>query len=532
MEKILIFGHKNPDTDSVCASIALSYLKNKLGMETEPRILGSISKETEYVLNRFNVKVPAYLNDVKVQLKDVNYHKNYIANENRTIYEAFNIMNNNGITGLPLVDNKRVFKGYVSLKEICANMVHNNNTFINTSFDNIINTFNIIDYLKIDDIITGDVTVVENTITSIKGNLLIITGYDKILKLSLENVKLLIVLDQKKIPADIKKIARKNKINIVVTSENLFEVSKKITLINPVKAIKRNTVTITFNEQDYLSDFNEETRKLKHTNYPIINNRNICLGMLRTIDAHEIEKKKVILVDHNDVSQSVDGLNEAEIIEIIDHHNLGDISTSAPVNFRSMAVGSSSTIVYYMFKENNVKIPKYIAGLLFSGIISDTLLLQSPTTTNLDKLVASDLSKLVGVDTKKIGLEILSSGISIDGLTARDIVFKDFKTYKVNEETIAIAQVFTTSFNIYKPRINDLIEELNKLDDNHNYKVCTLFITNFLTNNSIILYSNNSKKILEMAYGIDELEQGYELMNVVSRKKQMVPNIITTIEHL
>lgn len=532
MNKILIFGHKNPDTDSVCGSIALSYLKNKMGMETEPRILGTISKETEYVLKKFKVSVPAYLNDVKVQLKDVNYHKNYIINENRTIYEAFNIMNNNGITGLPLVDNKRMFKGYVSLKEIGASMISNNDNFINTSLDNILNTLTITDYLKIDEIITGNVSVVNESKRINNASILIVPNYEVILKLKLEEIKLIIILDNKKIPSDIKKIARGSKVNLVSTSESLFEISRKLCLTNPIKAIKRSSVTITFNELDYLSDFNEETSKLKHTNYPIINNKNICLGMLRTIDAHEINPKKVILVDHNTVSQSVDGLNEAEIIEIIDHHNLGDIYTSNPVNFRSMSVGSVSTIIYYLFKENNIKIPKYIAGLLLSGIISDTLLLQSPTTTEIDRLVSTDLAKLAKLDIKEYGLELLSSGISIDGLSANDIIFKDFKTYKVGNDTIAIAQVFTTSFNIYKTRIQELVDELNRLEQNHDYKVCTLFITNFLTNDSIILYSDGSKKILELAYGISELVEGYELHKIVSRKKQMVPNIISTIEHL
>lgn len=532
MDKVLIFGHKNPDTDSVCASIALSYLKNKIGMDTEPRILGTISKETEYVLKRFKVSVPAYLNDVKVQLKDVNYHKNYIINENRTIYEAFNLMNNNRITGLPLVDNKRLFKGYVSLNEIGANMINENDGFINTSFDNILATLNIIDYLKIDEIITGNVTVVNDIKNICDSSIMIVPNYDIIQRIKLEEVKLIIILDKKKIPGNIKKLARSSKVNLVVTSESLFDVSRKICLTNPIKSIRRSSVTITFNEQDYLSDFNEETKKLKHTNYPIINNKNACLGMLRTIDAHEIKKKKVILVDHNTMEQSVDGLNEAEIIEIIDHHNLGDIYTSTPVNFRSMCVGSASTIIYYLFKENNVKIPMYIAGLLLSGIISDTLLLQSPTTSQIDRLVATDLAKIAKLDINKYGLELLSSGISIDGMSANDIVFKDLKTYKVNNDTIAIAQVFTTSFDIYKPRIEEIIEELNRISQQLGYKVCTLFITDFLTNDSIILYSDNSKKILELAYGIEELEQGYELANVVSRKKQMVPNIMSVVEHL
>lgn len=530
MEKVLIFGHKNPDTDSVCGAITLSYLKNKLGNNTEPRILGTISKETEFVLKKFKVPVPRYLNDVKVTIKDVKFNKNYLIEENRTIYDAFNIMNNYGLTGLPIVNKKKVFQGYVSLKEIVSDMVENNNTFINTTMENILSTLTVVDYLKIDESISGKVNVLTDWKSYNSEAVIITTNVDDIKYNS--NLKLIIYNSDKKISATLKSFARKNKINIIVSKESLFNISRVICLANPISTIKRNQVTITFNEHDYLSDFNEETSKLKHTNYPIVDNKNVCVGMLRTIDAKEITRKKVILVDHNTLSQTVDGIDEAEILEIIDHHNLGDINTSVPINFRNMSVGSVSTIIYYMFLENKVSIPKYIAGLLLSGIISDTLLLASPTTTDIDRLVARKLAKLSGLDIKKYGLELLSSGVSIDGLTANEVIFKDFKTYKVSDDTMAIAQVFTTSFDIFEPRMEELIDELNRLADNHDYKVCALFVTNFLTNDSYLLYSEPSKRILEMAYGIDNLEEGEVLHGVVSRKKQMVPNIMSTLEHI
>ena len=254
--------------------------------------------------------------------------------------------------------------------------------------------------------------------------------------------------------------------------------------------------------------------------------------MLRTIDAHEVKRKKVILVYHNTTSQTVDGLYEAEILEVIDHHNIGDINTSIPINFRNMSVGSVNTIIYYLYQENNVKIPKKIAGIMLSGIISDTLLLQSPTTTSKDILVANELAKIAKVDLQEYGLELLSSGVSIDSLNANQIIFKDFKTYKASESTFGIGQVFTTDFKIFKPRIKELVEELNNLDKHNDFKCCCLFVTNFLTNNSYIIYSDSSKKVIENAYGISNLEQGYLLKGIVSRKKQMVPNIMDIVEHM
>lgn len=539
MDKIYVFGHKNPDADSVCASITLSNLKNELGMNTEPRILSPINPETEYILNRFNIEVPAYLNDVRVQIKDVNYHKNFIINENKTIFEAFKMMNDHAITGLPLVDDESNFKGYVSLKEVASDMIYNENLHIETSFDNLTSILEATDYLKFDDCISGyahaatfdDETFI-NDIRIDKESIVIVGDRETIIKYAIESkVKLIIMVKGKKLNEEELTLAKNNKINVIMTNKSSFKIARVLCLANPIKSIKRGIDTITFTVDDYLTDFNEETNRLKHTNYPILNSRGKCLGMLRTIDAHEVNRKKVILVDHNMRAQSVDGLEEADILEITDHHNIGDIVTSSPINFRNMSVGASNTIIYYLYRENNVKITKTMAALMLSGIISDTLLLQSPTTTEKDRIVANELARISGLDLNKYGLELLSSGVKIDGLTANEIVFKDFKVYKVGNYNMAIAQVFTTDFKIFEPRVSELVEELNRVAKNHDYKSCVLFVTNFLTNNSYLLFSDNSKKILEIAYGFDDVKNGDLLKGVVSRKKQMVPYIMDAIEH-
>ena len=540
MDKIYIFGHKNPDTDSVCGAITLSYLKNELGLNTEPRILGSINKETEYILNRFNVSVPRYLNDVKVQIKDVNYNKNYIANENSPVIDVFNFMNKNQITGLPLIDDNRKFKGYVSLKEIASDMILNENLAIDTKFENLTDTLEATYSLKFDDYIQGyahavtfdDLTYMREIPTDSK-SIVIIGDRENVIRYCIEKkVKLIILIKNKTMSNELIELAKQNKVNIIVSSKSSFKVARVLCLANPIKTIQRGQKTITFKDTDYLTEFNDETSKLKHTNYPIVNKSNTCLGMLRTIDAHEVTRKKVILVDHNMVAQSVDGLYESEIIEIIDHHNIGDINTAAPINFRNMRVGSVNTIIYFLYKESNVKIPKNIAGLMLSGIISDTLLLKSPTTTEKDRVVAEQLAKIAGVDIEDYGLEMLESGVSIEGMEAHDIVYKDFKTYKVGDYNMAIGQVFTTDINIFKAREAELVKEINRVQSANDYKACVLFVTNFLTNDSNVLFADNTKKVIESAYGIEEAEQWQLLKGVVSRKQQMVPNIMNVIDHL
>lgn len=540
MEPIYVFGHKNPDTDSVCGAISYAYLKNKLGVKAEPRVIGEINKETEYVLKYFKIEVPHYLNDVKVQLKDVNFHKNYLLNENKPIIDAFNVMNLNAITGLPLVDDNKKFKGYVSLKEIAADMIYNENLLVDTDFINLVNVLDAKEYLKYDNHITGyahaatfdDETFINN-IELDKESILIVGDREKLIEHAInKGVKMIILVKNRPLSSRLKHLAVKNKINVIISPKSSFKVARVLCLANPIKTIKRGQETIYFNEQDYLTYFNDETSKLKHTNYPIVNNKGVCLGMLRTIDAHEVKRKKVILVDHNMTSQSIDGLYESEILEIIDHHNIGDINTSAPINFRNMSVGSVNTIIYLMYKENGIRIPQNIAGLMLSGIISDTLLLQSPTTTELDKVVASTLAHTAKLNMKKYGLDMLSSGVDIKGFTANEIVYRDFKTYKINDHSMAIGQVFTTDYKMYKERENELVEELNRLAANNSFSVCALFVTNFLTNDSNILYSENSKRILEQAYNINELHEGDVIKNVVSRKKQMVPCIMDVVEHL
>ena len=538
MDKIYIFGHKNPDTDSVCSSITYANLKNKLGFNAEPRLLSPLNPETKFVLNKFNLEEPKYLNDVKVKIKDVKFHKNYLINENRPIIEAFNMMNKNSITGIPLVDDDKKLTGYVSLKEVANEMIFNESIKISTSFDDLVNILESKDYIKCDEHIEGyahaatfdDASFIRD-IPLDNESILIVGDRASIINYALTSkVKLIIVVKDKKLNKEQKKQAKANNINVICTPKSSFKIARVLCLANPIKSIKRGGSVITFNKDDYLTDFVEATSKLKHTNYPIVDSNNVCLGMLRTIDAHEINRKKVILVDHNMVGQSVDGLYESDILEIVDHHNIGDINTSNPINFRNMAVGSSCTIVFFLYRENSVKITKDIAGLLLSGILSDTLMLKSPTTTETDKMVAKELAHIAKLNINTYGLELLESGVSIEGMTPSDIIFKDFKIYNVNERSMVVGQVFTTDYKEFARIEDELVEELDRVQANHDYDACVLFVTNFLTNNSNVLYAHKCEDLVATAFNIRHIEEGFLLKDVVSRKKQIVPNLMDVLE--
>lgn len=539
MEKVYIFGHKKPDTDSVAGAISFAYLKRKLGINAEARILSEVNKETIYALNRFGFEVPKYLNDVKVELKDIKYNKNYYANQNDSIFNVYNTFNEHGITGIPLVDDHKKFVGYVSLKELANELIKGDTNEINAKFMDIVDVLNASSYYKFDDFISGNVLAVAlpfaqfSDFINIYEDTILICGRDSIIEDAVKHkARLIIVVANKELTKEEIDLIRYNKVNVIVTPYDTFKTSRLITLANPIKTIKRSSSAVCFGPNDYLTDFVEISNKLKHTNYPIVNSKGYCDGMLRLIDTNLITRKKVILVDHNEPSQSADGLNEADILEIVDHHNIGKISTLLPINFRNMSVGSVNTIIYTLYKENNIEIPSDIAGLMLSGIISDTLLLASPTTTELDKQVAKDLANIAEVDLYKYGKELLKSGVSNDGLTINEIVYKDFKSYVTGEVKFGIGQVFTTDFKEYSDRLNEYVDELNHIADNNDYKVACLFVTDILENNSYLLFNDGAKEYLNDAYELGDIKEGEKLMGVISRKKQMVPPIMGVLEKL
>lgn len=538
MKKVYVFGHKNPDTDSVCGAISYSYLKNELGFNTEPRVLGDINNETKYALSYFNFSVPKYLEDVKVKIKDIMYHKDYFIKENISIYDTYNFMNNNNITGIPIVDNREKFVGYVSLKEIAKTMITDDNNILDTTFDNITKTLKSLNYIKIDDEIYGkivaatfdDNTFINNVILD-SDSIVIVGDRQVIIDYAIESkVKLIIVIGNKELNAEQLLLAKNNNINIIYTPYTSFETSKLLGLSNKISTIKRNENCICLNREDYMTDFIDVSNKTKHTNYPIIGKSGNCYGMLRLIDINEYDKNKVILVDHNSVKQSVDGIDEAEILEVIDHHNISDINTKNPINFRNMAVGSVNTIIYYLYRENNIEIPDSIAGLMISGIISDTVLLNSPTTTYNDRFVIEELSNKIGLDYKEYGMKLLKSGMDLSGYSIEDIIYRDYKTFSIEDEKFSIGQVLTVDFSDFKDNLPLYVKTLNEISNKNGFIVSAFYVTNVLTKESMIIYNESAKYIIKDAYNLNEVFEGVIVSGVISRKKQMVPNIMSVLE--
>lgn len=537
MGATFIFGHRNPDTDSVCASISLSYLKNKLGENTTPRVLGHINKETKFVLNYFNVKEPEYLNNVKVQLRNIAYNKNVYVNESTSIIDAMRFMQEKEVTALPIVNQKKLLTGFVTLKEIATFFISGTKDKINTSYDNLLNALNGKEILRFQEEINGNVLVGSyqsqtffDEIDLSEDDILIIGDRYRVLSYAIDKkVKLIVLTGNHQINEELLEKAKKNKVNILSTPLNTYNTGNAMTFSNYIKTIIVNTTPVICNYLDYRTDFIEMSNKIGHTNYPVINKKKECLGLIKVTNVEKYTKQQVILVDHNNLEQSVSGIEEAEIAEIIDHHNLGAIGTSIPINFRSMPVGCTCTIIYKMYQEYHIDIPKDMAGLMLSAILSDTLLFQSPTTTETDKEVAGSLAKIAEVDMKEFGKKMLTEASSIKGMSIEDVFYQDFKSYKVGNTTLGISQIITMDFDSIKENMDDYISKLDEIAKGE-YGVVTLFITDVINNGSYVLFNREAQDIVADSFDIEEIEEGTFIPELVSRKKQMLPSLMETLE--
>lgn len=538
MDRTFIFGHKKPDTDSVCSAISLSYLKNKLGFNTIPMVLGEINNETKFVLKYFNVDTPRYLNDVKLQIKDLDYLKDCNITKDMSLLSAYNYMSDLKISNVPVIEKNNKFLGIVSMKDITKDLIMGDFESLFTSYDNIVDTLDGKALLKFDDEIKGNILVASYKSTTFIENvklnsdtILIVGDRHSIIEYAVNSkVKLIILTGSSKIKDEHLKIAEANKVNIIKTNYFSFKVAKLIGLSNYVNGIINKDNIICFDENEDVRDFIDVANKTKYSYFPVMNKKNNCLGLIKLADAANKRKKKVILVDHNEYEQSVDGLDEAEILEIIDHHKLGAIGTSTPINFRNMPVGSTNSIVYMLYKENNVEIPKHIAGLMLSGLISDTLLFASPTTTEKDREIGLELARIADVNMEEYAMEMFKAGSTLNGKSHEEILYTDFKNFTIGNKKIGVSQISTVNTEEFEKASNEYIELIEKIAKNNDYYMLVFLVTDILKNGSYIYYNKNAEDILNNCFNVENLEEGTYLNGVISRKKQVIPNIMEVLE--
>lgn len=537
MKEIYIFGHRKPDTDSVTSAIALSYLKNKQGLHTKPYILDTLNTETEFVLKYFGITTPKILNDVKLKIEDIEYYKDCYVKESVSILKAYEYIRENKVTGIPVIAETKKLLGLITLKTIANELISGKINEIETSYKNILETIDGKEIIKCDEEIKGNIlvgaygskTLIEN-IKLDPQTILIVGNRNSIIDYAIKSkTKLVIIVGGKQINEEQLELAKRNCVNVISTKYDSFHTAKLIGLSSYVKTLLGKARIESISKKDYLDTLLEISSKQGYNNYPVIHENGKCAGLIRITDIRKKNNKKVILVDHNEMEQSVAGLEEAEIMEIVDHHKIGDLTTNKPINFRNMNVGSTNTIVYMMYNEARIEIPKEIAGIMFSGIISDTLNFTSPTTTSLDKEAANKLQEIAGIDRQKYATEMFKAGTNIEGKTTEEIINTDLKVFQIEDEKIAVSQVLTLSSEEILSQKEKYIEAIEKMKDAKGYGMLVMFITDIMKKGSFVLYSKSSKVRLEDAMEIDEMYQGIYMDGILSRKKQIIPKIMKII---
>lgn len=542
--KVYVVGHKNPDTDSICSAIAYANLKSILtGQEFSPRRAGQINEETQYVLERFGVEAPKFLANVKLQVKDMNIRKIDSISPNLSIKKTWEIMKRENVKTLPILEEGKI-AGLISTGDIAHSYM--------AVYDGSILSKAKTQYKNIRETLDGEVLAGDEDAFFEEGKVTIGTSSSDIMEEYIDQNDLVIVGNRHEsqecaihvkagcivvclnlpVEDDVIRSAEENGVVIIRTPYDPFTTARLINQSIPVKYFMSTGAIVSFNRDDYVDDIKEIMAKKKYRDFPVLDRNGDFFGFISRRRFMTAQKKQLILVDHNEKSQAVDGLEEAEILEIIDHHRLGNIETMGPVFFRNQPVGCTATIVYQMYQENGVEITPTIAGLLCSAIISDTLLFRSPTCTPLDKIVAEALAKIADLNLEDLAMEMFNAGSNLKGKTAEEICFQDFKQFTVGDKVFGVGQI--SSMNaaeleevraVLEPYLSQVLKE-QKLN------MVYFMLTNILDEaTDLICIGKGAKDPIIEAYGIPEEAERMILKGVVSRKKQLIPTLVGALQH-
>ena len=541
--KVYVVGHKNPDTDSICSAIAYAELKRKItGDEYVAKRAGQINEETHYVLQKFGVTAPALLNNVKLQVKDMDIRNIEGADPNISIKDIWEQMHERDTKTMPILKDGELI-GLVSTSDIAKSYmeIFDNSVLseAKTPYKNIIKTLDgtIITGSANGYFTKGKVTVAASDTYMmeevIKKDDLVIVGNRKHAQSCAIDIdcSCLVICNNAEISDEVIRKAEDQSILIISTPHDTFTVARLINQSIPVKHFMSKGELCTFRMSDYVDDVKETMIEKKFRDFPIVDRHGYFKGFISRRRLMTLSKKQVILVDHNEKSQAVDGLEEAEIVEIIDHHRLGNIETMGPIFFRNQPVGCTATIITQMYEEEGVEITPTIAGLLCSAIVSDTLLFRSPTCTKLDESVAKRLAKIAEIDLEELAMEMFNAGSSLKGKSAEEICFQDFKQFKVNDIVFGVGQINSMNQEELHEAKELLKPHLPKVMRKNGLSMVFFLLTDILKESSELLCCGaGARKCIQEAYDIPEESEKVLLKGVVSRKKQLIPALVATLQ--
>ncbi|MCI1965207.1 MAG: putative manganese-dependent inorganic diphosphatase [Oscillospiraceae bacterium] len=542
-ETVYITGHKNPDTDSICSSIAYAELKKRLGVKAVPVRIGCINKETAFVLDYLGVKEPEYLKTVKTQVSDLDLDVVPPVSEDISIKTAWNIMQKNNKQVLPVTDDEGKLLGIVSLSDITNSyMVSQGNSILSTSHTplrNVTETLNAkLVCGNMDDVFQSAGKVVIATMAPdslepfVEKNDIVLVGNrkDTQMKVLKAGVSCMIATCGGRIDKDVLELATQKNCVVMETNHDTFTAARLINQSIPVSYVMTRKNLICFNVHDFIDSIRDKMLQTRFRSYPIIDDDGLIKGFVHRYHLISPRKKKVILLDHNEKTQTVDGIDQAEILEIVDHHRIGDIQTNSPIYFRNDTVGSTATLIASMYVENGIRPMKEIAGLLCAAILSDTLNLKSPTTTYLDRETVAQLSEIAGLDADDFAAKMFQAGASVDDMTPEQILYSDFKEYNFGRHKIGIGQINAGDPKSVKSLKESLLEHMNQVQKDKGYSLLLLMMTDIVRESSHLLYAGDGEDLIQEAFGAEPKDGEVYLKGVVSRKKQVVPLLTNVVQ--
>ena len=541
--KVYVVGHKNPDTDSICSAIAYADLKSKItGEDYSPRRAGQLNEETQYVLDHFQVEAPKLLSDLRVQVKDVELRNIEGIKGSVSIKSAWKSMKELNIKTLPVTRDSKL-EGLITIGDIATSYMDVYDSGIlskaRTQYRNIASTIDgtIIAGNPHSYVLNGKVGILASSRKLMsefveENDLVILGDRQEAQQHAVDlNVSCMVVCNGARVGEEILKQAEEKEIVIISSPHDAFTVARLINQSIPVKQFMTREGIVSFQMDDYVDDVKDVMARRRFRDFPILDEAGKFLGFISRRRLLNSRRKQVILVDHNEKNQAVDGVEEAEVLEIIDHHRLSSIETMGPVFFRNQPVGCTATIVYQMYQEEGVEVEPVIASLLCSAIISDTLMFRSPTCTPLDERSARKLAEIAGIDIEKLALEMFNAGSNLKGKTAEEICFLDFKQFTVNDINFGVGQISSMSAEELREIKTEVSAYLEQARKTQGLNMIFFMLTNIVAESSELLCAGNgAREKMISAFDLKGNPEMIELKGVVSRKKQLVPTLVSALQ--
>lgn len=543
-EEIHVIGHINPDTDSVCSAIAYAAFKRQMtGKNYTAKRAGQINSETRFVLQKFGVPEPEYLSDVRTQVFDIDVVQVPGVGSDISLKRAWEIMKEGGLATLPVVCKNGQLEGLITIEDIAKSYMDVYDSCIiakaETPFRNLIETLE-------GEMIVGDTDeiiqsgkcliaaanpdLMENYIE--KDDIVILGNrYESQLCAIEMGAKCIIVCDGSLVSFTIKKLAESKGCFIIKTPYDTYTATRLVNQSMPIRYFMKQKALITFQRNDYVDDIRETMAKKRYRDFPIMDLNGSYYGMISRRSLLGARKKRLVLVDHNEVTQAVDGLDEAEVLEVIDHHRIGSLETMNPVYFRNQPLGCTATIIYQMYREQELKISREIAGLLCSAILSDTLIFRSPTCTETDKKAAYALAQIAGIEPESYAAEMFAAGSNLSAKTPEEIFYQDFKKFVVNDVSFGVGQINSMTQKDLEDVRERMIPYMAKALTAHSIPMLFFMLTDILQGTTELLCAGNGAKELALeAFHLKDDTDQIILENTVSRKKQLIPALMQAIQ--